>query len=499
MNFTNVSEKTNQRLTTEVDAAISSKRYNKRIIAALLAATAEVDPLAGPYATMDTAIGTEMRAAAVTCSFLKGTEKTEANSTAEERKLYPPFGAVLDGTDPSTLFVLQSEYGVIVPPIPATATSSSSSSSTSGAEGKKKAEAYIGSPDATSCLILGARAYLKGAPQYVSATAIGHFDREGPQLIEGVRGMYFKSLLPAIGDQIRVFSEAAAAGTLLVISEEGEGGSLEALKTIAAAPSKEVCVEWYFIGGMINDKYTLPCMSDLFTLFFRPMFAPASCAVAAALVGRSAGSGSGVFTVSHSLRPDGQCFWSLNTFKDRLGQHTCTIRGARINALDGSSEPFEMRANARGYPFAHVRGTRFASQSLEDSEIVAVCVRPGDGSRKLRHTEKEPRVPSHKSLNNGTVFEADFAAYLAAVREAIAGGAPIPIIVPPQLFEDVPAHYVTVTSEQAARMSTTPHCEPIDFAPRLAANFHYAAQATTGGVFGQPPLAIANWKPAAKQ
>lgn len=453
MNFSNVSKELNEKLTIESQKAVKTKKPNKTIIAALLEAVAEIDPVAkaGSFGLVAT-LTTDTKNIP-SCTFLAKNPKSISSYPNDDCSLYPPYGSILSGADTHTLFVLQSEYGVVVPPL--------------GSDNSAP-QAFIASADATSCLLVGARAHLVGAQQQVSATAIGHFDCCGEDLIQGMMGLYVKSLLPAIGDQIRLANALS-------------GGSKSATT---------VSVEWYIVGGLINDEHTLPCLSDLFAHFFLQVFAKESLIEQGQIVSQFATTDVSV-DIHHSLRPDAQCFWSLNTFKDSQKRETCIIRGLRINALDGTSEPFEMRANDRNLCFGHTRGSRCVTQPMGSEAVLPLLVRPHDGNMKCRLSTCEPEA-SATTINAGPEKTVNFVQFLQAIRTAIAKNQPIPVIVHPAHLDKVHKGYRSITEEQAGMMSTTPHCEPIDYASEFAPHVRYVAIASSQCVFGNPALPLTN-------
>ena len=390
--------------------------------------------------------------------FLANNEKKR--DTPEETRRYGEIGEVVDASDCRNFPVLQREYGVL----PAVGTE----------------PLYIMSSDATSCLIVAARGVLKGtvngAEKSVSATAMGHFDVSGEDLSEGMFNMYFRSLLPAL----RVMADGSIDMDEMAI-----------IKGQAVPPpisAAELHVEWYIVGGMVDDTFSLPCIADLFSHSLTALWDGSS---EGAMEDQrenifGARAKDRKFTVTHSLRPDGVCFWTDNTiFKksdDNSGELPhCITNGLRINVHTGECHPCWTRYGTRKHPLANVRKLRFLS-GYPPSPLHPLA----DTLDAGENTEAYRRVSHDASgVESSETLQITFLTHLQAVVKAIQRKEPLPVLVYGFPFSDL-ANMKNVTIEESINFSTTPQCEPADFAEEMLSAIQFGSSTNSAKIFGHP-------------
>eukprot|EP00758_Cryptobia_borreli_P002457 Tbor_TRINITY_DN3044_c0_g1::TRINITY_DN3044_c0_g1_i1::g.17414::m.17414 len=402
-----------------------------------------------------------------------------AKKTKDEIDKYGNYGEIIDDNhqDP-TLVVLQHEYGVL--PCPAKVMSDNLCGD--------GCQIYIASPDATTCLIVAARATLVFAHHLredvsLSCTGMIHLDTHGEQLKTGMHSFYFQSLLPL----------------LRATAEKSENYS-----AITTTESSSLTVEWYIVGGIANEEHTLPIVSDLFSDFFVTISAPEGRKAHAIHCLGSELSKTSNFSVTHKLRSDGVCFWTLNTYFVSCDGYQMVpmsiVRGLRINVVNGACSPFEFRRGHRSYPLKAARSARFLA-SCDYTPLHPLC--------HLMETDSPLDNRELLVVNNYRIYNdesgyfhtppviqntVDFHSYASKIIYFVNHVRPsdhcyiVPLFIFGYAFEALSFGYGQLSTEEAAIFSTSPQCEPIDYGETTANMFRLAVVLGRKGFFGQPQI-----------
>lgn len=428
----------------------------------------------------NTALGMKVVAAAMNLAngfgekplfLVNGAKKRD---TPEDVTRYGEIGEIVDTNEVNNFVVRQGEFGII-PAVPSATVPQ-----------------YIMSTDATTCMLVAARGTLKAtvgdAQKVVSATALGHFDTEGEDLSEGVFNMYFRSLLPAL----RVLADGSIDLDEIAIIK-GEA-------TVPSISAAELSVEWYLVGGMVDEKHSLPIIADLFSHSLNALWDSTSDGALEDqrenIFGATAEDRP--FTVSHSLRPDGVCFWEQNTTMKKTccgGEATaCIANGLRINANTGECHPCWTKVGTRNHPLASIRNLKFLS-GFPPSPLhpLAETLSAGENNESYRKV-----APTSTGVGEtvGETVQITFLTHLQSVVKCMQAADErtqhFPVLVYSFPISDI-SHMKGLTLDDAEKFSTTPHCEPSDFAEEMLKTIEFALSTSSAKMFGKSPLPIGTY------
>ncbi|ESS64263.1 hypothetical protein TCDM_07702 [Trypanosoma cruzi Dm28c] len=437
----------------------------------------------------------------------------DSNAEDAPRREYREM-VVLDGGASEMVTVLQGECGLAVVSPRCRSTGPRS--------------VYLLSPDATSCTIVACRVGLHShlRERLVATTeemtesgdgalawrccetftaAMGHLDcAQG--VAEVLYEMHWEAALPA-------WFHAALRDGDGAVGECGEVGAaldlLERLRRIAqttttATTTTEssdfdtpmLVAEWFVVGGVRSREKTLPVLTAVLSTLFaaeeqddgganlpggKCCILKPSFHLSEVLDGKeSDGADADLVRIEHRLREDGVCFWSLNTVlrqweMGRAGElYSCPASlGLLVDVGGGCCWPATVQPGTRNYPLAALRN------ALMQPGYRWTCPLEREGTLRVRRGVATARAASYFGLQpvppTESVCDISLAAYVAAfLRRCEEGGeteeerasVSLPILVRRGVWEkmenirmldDLPDNFFLMAS-------TTPHCEPSDFA-----------------------------------
>ncbi|EKF30317.1 hypothetical protein MOQ_005874 [Trypanosoma cruzi marinkellei] len=338
--------------------------------------------------------------------------------------------------------------------------------------------------------------------------AMGHFDY-AQGVVEALYEMLWESALPA-------WFHAALRDGDGAVGESGEVGAalglLERLRRIAQTTTTTttattttgssdfdtpmLVAEWFVVGGVRSREKTLPVLNVVLRTLFaaeeqedgganlpggkRSVLKP-SFHLSEVLNGKeNDGVNADLMRIEHRLREDGVCFWSLNTVlrqwsMGRAGElYSCPASlGLLVDVGGGCCWPATVQPGTRNYPLAALRHV------LMQPGYRWTCPLEREGTLRVRRGAATARAASYFGLQpvspTESVCSVTLAAYVAAFLHRCEDGGgteeerasvPLPILVRRGVWEkmenirmldDLPDSFFLMTS-------TTPHCEPSDFA-----------------------------------
>ncbi|RNE96261.1 hypothetical protein TraAM80_09887 [Trypanosoma rangeli] len=418
---------------------------------------------------------------------------------------------VLNGGAPAVVTVLQGECGlaVVAPRIGST-----------DSQG-----VYLLSPDATSCTIVACRVGLHPQlRQKVMAAAgeatesgdgafawrccktftaaMGHFD-SARGVAEALYEMLWETALPA-WFHAALHNGGGTGGGGVVGAAADLVERLHRLSQTAAATDAApagldapvLVAEWFVVGGVRSRKHTLPILATVLgallaaeetdgggavlprggRCILRPSFRLSD------VLGGESKEGVGATSVrlAHRLREDGVCFWSLITVLrpwagGRAGDlYSCPASwGLLVDVGGGGCWPATVQPGTRCYPLAALR------HALVRSGFHWTCPLQREGTLRVRRVAATARATTYFGLKLTPPAESacnvSLATYVALflhrredaeAAEAECAAAPLPVLVRRGKWERLENVGVLddVPDSVFLLCSTTPHCEPPDFA-----------------------------------
>lgn len=367
--------------------------------------------------------------------FLNGFSETlppiPVQGTEDTCKALRAQGGGIQADHPSLTIVLEREYSFLC---------------------TSKEGVFIGSPDSTTCVIVGARVTCR---QYSGASvAIVHLNDPEPKAVSNaLHAMLWDMAVPA----------------LLLSSERKEGEEKEPSKSI------EVIVQWYVVGGMPSDISTKTM--GLLLRFFSELNSPTT-------VPSFLSEAFGPISVQHQLQLDGVCFLSMNS----LSGDRCALWGLVIEVATGKCAPLHIAPGTRNYPAAALRpaiaGYR-AVAPLFSAKIPSVVRRMVTNPTLAKALGFKPQQGDGASPSVDAKESITFAQFVALQAKAIEENILTPIIVYRTNYAKMP---VLKNSSEYLQMSTSPQCEPTDFAAILQRAAIFASLFSPKDVFGDSSL-----------
>lgn len=297
----------------------------------------------------------------------------------------------------------------------------------------------IASTDATSCIIVAARGWWvqpdgrdAGGP---AAVCMCHFDSPHPTTLTTLDDMIRRMLVPAL--------------------------------CVACDPAASIVVEWYVVGGIHRDPYSVPVLADI--AFFLAALLPATVDVPSA-----GGVQAASVNVLHRLCPGGLCFDSMNSCQeDETDRLRCCVWGLIVDVSSGECSPCCMEVGSRNYPAAALRDTqcgRYRPISLLhpprlglpapfSQPVSRVVLSPAQDVAakllKMAYSDQEHQQPVELTFSSFVRMMLD--------RAAVAGSR-LPVVVSNTRWSRQQRPSPTAASDaDYLTMSTTPSCEPPDF------------------------------------
>ncbi|RNF20276.1 uncharacterized protein Tco025E_03848 [Trypanosoma conorhini] len=451
----------------------------------------------------------------------------------------PPGGGyremlLLDGAAPALATVLQGECGLAVV------------SPRSGSAGPQRV--YLLSPDATSCTIVACRVGLHprlrrrltaaagglagsgdGALVWrcceTFTAAMGHFDG-ARGVAEALCEMLWEAALPAWfhavlrgadddDDGAAAEGDAVGAATALVERLRRLAQTTATGAVASADPGAPLLVaEWFVVGGVRSRAHTPPILAAVLGALFAAE-EPAGGGAATAPPrrgrcvlrpsfrlsevlggGRAEEAGAAPVRLAHRLREDGVCFWSLITVLRHwaggcAGElYACPASwGLVVDVGGGGCWPATVQPGTRHYPLAALR------HALVGSGFRWTCPLEREGELRVRREAAAARATAYFGLRPTPAAEGacdvSLAAYVALCLRRRAS-APLPVLVRRGAWEkleglgaldDVPDGVFLLSS-------TTPHCEPPDFAAVGRQRLRFMAEFGVADVFAEDAVGI---------
>lgn len=420
------------------------------------------------------------------------------------------------GDDKSILFVHQGEYGFLV--------SNSNNNDDASHRNEDKVlpspKAWIASVDATSCVVVGIRCHHPGRGE--EAVGMTHLDIAGLGAIEVLRELLHDMVLPALLLlSLRKSDEEK--------QEEGSSGVQHHHNVSTTKKVHVVEVEWFIVGGMRDRKYALPMLSDLSYFLTHELqssydvrVVPTSNEEDASAAGEKTSFDAEIQRVpvllTHVLRLDGVCVWDMNTAEQtsRNGHDTldrCCVWGMQIAlGAHGLCLPCHVAPESRRAPADSLRDIlcgdyrRLSPSMADDAAVEVYRVQPAEPSA-ARMISWPANTSPHcvgaaadmlLQTSSTPVVRPGLSFFYAFVTKCIEVVASSNTIEPPHLYlpfmievgawgqprRILPRELGKMDDKELLQWSTTPHCEPPDFALYLRRKMILQTLLRAHSVFG---------------
>lgn len=332
--------------------------------------------------------------------------------------LRPAPGLGCRGDHPALTVVLEGEYGFVR---------------------ASKPGVFIGSPDATTCLVVAVRLTRPGEGGGPVVTALVHLNDPDGGVHQVLHSMLWEMAVPG----------------LLANSP----------RTAAATP---IIAQWYVVGAM-PAKVSTETVAAVFSFFRSMKSQPSPYPEHRGL------------QLDHQLCWDGVCFLRMN----RSPNNRCATWGIVLDCFTGQCAPLHIEPGTRKYPAAALRpaivGYRPISMLYRGKKSNPLTVQRGVADSTLA---KALDVATALQLVTGGLT---FDEFVKELDEAVQKGLRTPLLLFRTKYARIP---VKKALSEYLEMSTSPQCEPTDFGAVLQRAAIFASIFSPESVFRSPALLL---------